>query len=309
MITAKFIILSVLTLNIWGLPGGKNLGLAPFRNSRIQGICKELKKATWDAVFLQEVWQKEDRKKLSTCGYPFALDSNDTNAIIDSGLLILSRYPLKEAQRLTYPPLDLDSSVLEEGEALARKSADLVRLEHPDVGSIWLANTHLVSYYGEGALDKYHEVRRQQFVSFVNWVKSVVKDDPVIVGGDWNFGAHNLELWREKDLGLVDFRASKESEELTTLSKDNLFQKEDQGRVDHLFASRHFDAIQGCLSMQNPVSYLGFPINLSDHFGWTENFRLKTKKGLQRESLSTLLLQTDIVAVGACKVGNGKFNH
>lgn len=277
MLASQTVLLSILTLNIWGLPGGGDLGLAPFKKGRLQGICQELKQTKWDAVFLQEVWQEDDREKLSNCGYPFILDSNDTKAIIDSGLLILSRHPLKEAQRLIYPPLDLDSSVLEEGEALARKSADLVRLEHPEVGSIWLANTHLVSYYGEGALDKYHEVRRQQFVSFVNWVKSVVKEEPVIVGGDWNFGAHNLELWKEKDLGLVDFTASKESEELTTLSKDNVFQKEDQGRVDHLFASQHFEAIEGSLSMQNPISYLGFPINLSDHFGWTEKFRLKAK--------------------------------
>ena len=155
MFASKTILLSVLTLNIWGLPGGKQLGLAPFKESRVQGICRELKKGQWDAIFLQEAWQKEDRQFLKTCGYPYSLDSNDPRLAIDSGLLILSRYPLHKAQRLTYPPLDLDASVLEEGEALARKSADLVQMEHPEAGPVWLANTHLVSYYGEGVLDKY----------------------------------------------------------------------------------------------------------------------------------------------------------
>lgn len=277
MLTAKTILLSVLTLNIWGLPGEKNLGIAPFKGSRLQGICRELKKGKWDAVLLQEVWQKEDRKALSQCGYPFSQDSNDPEKLIDSGLLILSRYPIKKSLRLTYPPLDLDPSVLEEGEALARKSADLIQMEHPEAGPVWLANTHLVSFYGEGSFDKYLEVRRQQFLSFVNWVKENIQDDPVIVGGDWNFGAHNPELWREKEAVLYDFKASRESEEFTTLSAENIFQKEDQGRVDHLFASRHFDPLQGNLSMHERISFLGFWINLSDHFGWTEQFLLKRK--------------------------------
>jgi len=274
VLVSKTILISVLTLNIWGLPGGKNLGLAPFKEGRLRGICEELKKGKWDAVFLQEVWQLEDRKMLSQCGYPHFLDFNDPKLPIDSGLLILSRYPLEKAQRLTYPPLDLDSSILEEGEALARKSADLVQMTHPEVGSLWLANTHLVSYYGEGALDKYFEVRRQQFVSFVDWMKERVQDSPVVIGGDWNFGAHTPELWKEKESGLAGFQASKESENFTTLSKDNVFQKEDQGRVDHLFASNHFEPVKGTLSMHHRIRWLGLSINLSDHFGWTEEFQL-----------------------------------
>lgn len=275
MFASKTILLSVLTLNIWGLPGGKNLGLAPFKEGRLRGICGELKKGKWDAVFLQEVWQKEDRKILKNCGYLYSLDSNDPRLPIDSGLLLLSRYPLQKAQRLTYPPLELNSSVLEEGEAIARKSADLVQMDHPDGGPIWLAHTHLVSYYGGDGSDKYFEVRRAQFVSFVDWVKERVEDSPVVVGGDWNFGAHNPDLWREKEVELLGFRASKESEKFTTLSKDNVFQKEDQGRVDHLFASKHFEPYQGTLSMHHRIGYFGFSINLSDHFGWAEEFHLR----------------------------------
>jgi exonuclease III len=68
---------------------------------------------------------------------------------------------------------------------------------------------------------------------------------------------------------------SPEWDQYTTLSADNSFQDKDQGRVDHVFASSHFEAVIGQLSMEKPIEIQKQPYNLSDHFGWTETFLVK----------------------------------
>jgi len=276
MITsAGFVIISILTLNIWGLPGKLTL----LKQERVQGICKELKRAAanpegWDAVMLQEVWLKEDRRTLSQCGYRESVDLNANLKLIDSGLMFLSKHRLKNAKRLTYPRIPIAPGVAEEGEALVRKSANFVEMIHPEAGTIVLANTHLVSYYAEGEADKYQSTRRSQFKKFAKWIKKLAGERPVIIGGDWNFGSQNQELWSEKNQHFSDFIVSKESEKETTLSSENSFQEKDQDRVDHIFASSHFDSVDGRLAMREPIEAQGKLVNLSDHFGWTETFSL-----------------------------------
>jgi len=275
MTSAGFVIISILTLNIWGLPGKLTL----LKQERVQGICKELKRAAanpegWDAVMLQEVWLKEDRRTLSQCGYRESVDLNANLKLIDSGLMFLSKHRLKNAKRLTYPRIPIAPGVAEEGEALVRKSANFVEMIHPEAGTIVLANTHLVSYYAEGELDKYQSTRRSQFQKFAKWIKKLAGERPVIIGGDWNFGSQNQELWSENNRHFSDFIVSKESEKETTLSSENSFQEKDQDRVDHIFASSHFDSVDGRLAMREPIEAQGKLVNLSDHFGWTETFSL-----------------------------------
>lgn len=278
MASTGLILISILTLNIWGLPGGV-FGLAPYREARVKGICQELKRAAsqadgWDAVMLQEVWLRKDRRALSKCGYPYVVDLNNSPKVMDSGLLFLSRHPLKSPSRLTFPRLPVGPDIVEDGEALVRKSGNLVKMIHPQAGEVWLANTHLVSYYAEGPEDKYYETRRKQFISFAEWATKKAGNKPLILGGDWNFGAHNPDLWKEKETKLPGFVVSLESEKETTLSAENSFQEKDQGRVDHVFASPNFRSEGGFLSMNNRIESNGEEINLSDHFGWTEVFAL-----------------------------------
>ena len=280
MTVSGMIMLSVLTLNIWGLPGVGPLGMAPKKKERIQGICRELKRSAaenhgWHIVLLQEVWLQEDRSALARCGYPLSVDLNDSKLWLDSGLLILSKYPIQRMHRLTYPALPISPDVLEDGEALVKKSAVLVQVEHPLVGPLWVGNTHLISYYAEGEADQYLERRKQQFSSFVQWAKQLAGDQPLIVGGDWNFGEHIPDLWAEKNQLLPDFVVSSEAALQSTLSSENTFQEKDQGRVDHLFASAHFQAEGGELAMHRRLKGPEGEFNLSDHFGWSEVYSLK----------------------------------
>ena len=276
----EVILFSVLTLNIWGLPGLNFVGPAPFREQRLKKICQELKRNSdstsgWDAVLLQEAWLKEDRRFLTQCGYDHSLDLNSDELVIDSGLMILSKYPLSNEQRLTYPPIALDPDVVSEGEALARKSANLVKISHPKLGEVWLGNTHLVSFYGTGETDKYAEARIQQFNAFIDWSLKVVKDSPLVLGGDWNFGPKQSLLWNLKQKLLFGFVVSSEAALFTTLSKNNVFQKEDQDRVDHIYASSHFESGRGRLSMEKKFKFFEKILNVSDHFGWTEVFLMR----------------------------------
>lgn len=280
MTISSLITLSVLTLNIWGLPGVGPLGMAPKKQQRLQGICQDLQRASaensgWDVVLLQEVWLKEDRKYLSNCGFSQAVDLNDPNLFLDSGLLVLSKHPVIQSHRLTYPPLPLSPDVLDDGEALVKKSAVLVEIQHPDYGKLWFANTHLISFYAEGEADQYQERRKQQFMAFVAWSKRLAGGSPLVLGGDWNFGEHNPVLWDVKNRLIPDFVVSAEAAKQSTLSSDNTFQEDDQGRVDHVFASSHFQSLRGELAMHRRVKDQGGEFNLSDHFGWTEYFGLR----------------------------------
>ncbi|NBT58328.1 hypothetical protein EBT16_06045, partial [bacterium] len=262
MASTGLILVSILTLNIWGLPGVGSFKLAPLRKERVQGICESLKRAFkdpkgWDAVMLQEVWLREDRKALSRCGYKEVVDLNDPILLVDSGLLFLSKHPLRRGKRLTYPALPIGPDVLEDGESLVRKSANSVEMFHPEAGVIVLGNTHLVSFYAEGDADQYQNTRRQQFLSFAKWIKRIAGENPLIVGGDWNFGAQNQVLWTEKEKSFPGFVVSQESEQETTLSGDNSFQEKDQDRVDHVFASPQFSSVIGKNKLVNNLTFVG----------------------------------------------------
>jgi len=285
--TAELILISVLTLNIWGLPRAGFKVLSPLREERVKELCQKLKKAAatpegWDVVFLQEVWVKEDREILSKCGYSESVDLNEKDRLLDHGLMILSRYPLSASTRLTYPALRFDSESGENGEFFARKSAIAAKLSHPKAGELWVSNTHLVSFYDEESRDKFYDSRRLQFTLFANWSKQLAGKLPLIVGGDWNFGPHNKGLWVEKENLFSGFVSAREGEKICTISKSNTFQSEDLGKLDHIMASTHFVSVRGGLAMEEPVRDSNQnEFHISDHFGWTEVFGLPLKTPFQ----------------------------
>lgn len=275
MANAGLILVSVLTLNIWGLPDIGFKILSPLRKERVAAICAKLKEASarrngWDIVLLQEVWVEKDRRNLQKCGYPFYAEVEDGSLPLDTGLLVLSKYKIIETERLTYPALLRFNLSEEDGESFARKSALLVKIEHPGIGNLWVANTHLVSQYSQ-TNDVYESSRRRQFIAFAEWASSMAGKEPLILGGDWNFGPR-MPLWSLIEIHLKGFSQGTATLNACTICPPNTMHTVNEGKVDHLFGSSHFSKVEGRQAMTEPMILPDLTMSLSDHFGWEATF-------------------------------------
>jgi endonuclease/exonuclease/phosphatase family metal-dependent hydrolase len=265
---------AVLTLNIWGLPDLGFKVLAPLREERVQGICEALKKATAEVVLLQEAWLESDRKMLRTCGYSYYADLNNPTQPLDSGLMILSKWPLEKTTALTYAALPAQFSEGGDGEFLARKGALLTRVLPANRPAYWVGNTHVVSQYKADAQDDYRLIRKAQLKRFASWVAENVGQEPVIIGGDWNTGPQST-LWVEVQPFFAAYQADPQSAGACTLCPPNTMHSTNEGRVDHLMGSTHFAPVSGAVSFADPLVFPDFKISLSDHFGWKTEFGQK----------------------------------
>jgi len=279
-------VLQILSLNIWGLPDAGFRVLSPLREERVALICEELKRGSWDVVLLQEAWVTKDRETLRYCGYPHFLDLDDPTLVSDSGLIILSRYPLERGERLQYGNSADPGSVFTDGEAFARKSALVARVNHPD-GAFWVGNTHLISFYeqesaNDQSTDRYYPARVQQLRNFATWTlaKAHAASEPLIIGGDLNFPrlpSRETRNWiNESGLeGVFSFPLMpSRAEENCTICPPNRMHKFNEGRVDYLLAGPGFRALDSSQAMKAEFEpEPGFFFNLSDHYGWQARFQ------------------------------------
>lgn len=281
--------MKIATFNIFRLPEifGTTRG-----QERVKKICEILKDeshpehGSWDILLLQEVWVKKARKRLKRCGYEYSMDVNNKlsgrEGGLDSGLVILSKYPIIEKHRLVFNTQGPLHRALIDGEALVDKSVYLAKIVHPSGESIWVANTHLIANYLEadkGTDEKrkrdYRKEREEQFIQMSHWLKSKTKDEPLILGGDLNMGDHPRlrdNVWNNFQNYFQNFKqAEHDRAEVSTTSPENYFRtaRNEEGKVDHLFASEHFEIHSGAVVFnQKFESKRGKIINYSDHYAW-----------------------------------------
>jgi len=273
--------LSVLTFNVWGLPD-MLAPMTPARTERMAAICETLKDASerpdgWKVILLQEVWTMEDRETLKHCGYPYSADLDEDTHLGDSGLLILSGYPIEEGsvRRLVFKEGGKITRALIDGEYLANKSGLIARILHPIAGPIWAANTHLISVY-DAADDVYRETRQAQFREFLSWARAVSWGEPLLIGGDWNFGPDS-DLWRETSdareglsqllplKGFCTFAPTKIDEDLTSC------------QFDHLLGSERVRATTARAVFDQFIEVDQERLRVSDHLGWETVFEIQTQ--------------------------------
>jgi endonuclease/exonuclease/phosphatase family metal-dependent hydrolase len=276
----------VVTLNVWGLPDLPFAKLSPFRAERIRAICRELELQAadpegWDVVLLQEAWLGKDRAALKASGFRHSVDLDEWYRPLDSGLLILSRHPFspRTIARKRFSTGGHFGRSFEDGEFFASKSGILGRVEHPGLGGIWIANAHLLAHYTKGK-DIYLESRMRQLDEFLDWVLALAADEPVVLGGDLNFGPGSVE-WERMRKRLPDFCEAPNAAEIFTLDRACPKQAVRFGiagghKVDHLLASPHFHAVQGQLTFDAPLEIAGQSLRFSDHFGLHTHFQLRT---------------------------------
>ncbi|MGE4231756.1 MAG: endonuclease/exonuclease/phosphatase family protein [Bacteriovoracia bacterium] len=276
--------ISVLTINVWGLPNFFIKKQALSKNERINQICKILKASSpdelgWDVIFLQEVWELSDRRKLADCGYSHTADLDYMD--FDSGVMILSRYPIEEdsIERLEFSENGFFSRLFKDGEFLTHKSAIIAKIVHPKFGPIWFANTHLVSAYESE--DIYISQRKKQFQKFVDWAQEKSGSEPLILGGDLNTGPGKKD-WKDYIDKTSKFSQAEYSPAICTYEAETANMP---CKLDHLFSSKHFESLSASLEHRFR--------NISDHLGWQTRFLLRTKPLEQKAILDIKPVHVD----------------
>lgn len=284
--------LKVLTLNTWALSFPINafmpfplfeVRIAPDADARMTALCEVLsegaKADNWDIVLLQEVWNQRDREKMKACGYPYFadLDQLGTFRHFDSGLLILSRFPVEDTKRYVYHENGSWRHPLN-GEYFVRKSGIMAKIVHPLKGPVWVANTHLVARYPQV---HFAEQRAEQLFDFYIWARAQALKLPLVFGGDFNLDL--LSPHRDSDdedaisflRVFPDFLRWSENDQATS-SVDNEWANENAaGLIDFIFATqKNFLPIAGGLTFHDTFyeSKNQGPRHLSDHYGWNTTF-------------------------------------
>jgi endonuclease/exonuclease/phosphatase family metal-dependent hydrolase len=252
-----------ISYNVWGLP-------SPILKdgSRFKDIARILPRLGADVVAFQETFTKKAKVLAEIPEYPHVAWGNPKKGLrFSSGLLIVSKYPILESNRSLY-------TVCKGFDCWARKGALHARIQFPDIGEVNVYNTHLNA---EGD----DELRLEQIVQFVDFIKRTSGGKPVIVLGDFNYEAKSrpdraFRYW----LDLVDSHAefAEQHPDLLPLDRDGF--SYDYRRNRHIYSTTqrpvridfaYFqDERQRRVSVETSRLVFDAPVSgryLSDHFG------------------------------------------
>jgi len=274
----------LLTWNIWDIP------TARAREQRLPRIAAALGRFAADpdgpdVVLLQEVWSARRRPLLRPL-YPHVAEAeaywrNPMNWIagpvewargryltIDSGLMTLSKHPVREVRRYRYRA----------GRSPAKRSALAALIESPDLGPVWVVNTHLCAAYPSTTNTPTRAAHLKELGEFV----ATLQGAPLIVGGDFNVAppstgplpawSHDPSLWPGGvAAALPGFAEAPEAaDHLTFTATHNPWAdpREGDNKLDYIFAGPGLAASDGRVAMtdRHPLGW-GRPKPLSDHFG------------------------------------------
>lgn len=173
--------LRVLSLNAWDLP----FGLSRRARDRLNAIGDALGQYEADVVTFQEIWTQRGREQLLRAGSELGLKHHwhRPEAMGGSGLLVLSRLPIRDARFIRYRLGGLPQRI-HHADYYGRKGLALLTLDTP-AGPLALAVTHLhADYVDADAHDEYLGTRIAQIVELAHALLEV--DAPIVATGDWN---------------------------------------------------------------------------------------------------------------------------
>ncbi|MBI4348237.1 MAG: endonuclease/exonuclease/phosphatase family protein [Elusimicrobia bacterium] len=237
--------LRVLSYNVAGVPI-----VHPKINQRIKAIGELLAKGEYDVIAVQELWLDRHAERLyRAAGLP-----NRARApqrwLFGDGLMILSRYPIRETKWLSFSKRTEHRFRLD-GEQFAHKGALLARIETPS-GEIDVIDTHFVADYKS---HKNTSVRAQQARQLVEWAAPLVAGRRVVLAGDLNAPP--------EDPIVVELRAGLA---LVDPCDGNCATSSNNRRIDYVLVSSNGPkAIEAKIALNESILVGGKSFRVSDH--------------------------------------------
>jgi endonuclease/exonuclease/phosphatase family metal-dependent hydrolase len=226
--------LRILTLNAWALPWP----LSDRPDARMEAIGGQLASLDADIVAFQEAWSPSARRKLTEAGRRAGYTEtwSQPGSIGSSGMLVLSRLPIREARFIRFALCGFPEDVTH-GDYYGGKGIAVVTLETPE-GPVALLSTHLIPHYGDyGPEDTYMGHRVGEVVELSDALAQI--DIPAIVVGDFNFTEREPEYEILMGLsGLTDLAVDLEWREVTIVPGPPYRANESPPgvRIDYVFA-------------------------------------------------------------------------
>lgn len=200
----------LLTYNFFCRPPPINTNKDDYKDSRLKDFIDQLK--NFDIICFQELFTTlNDRKHRmiregATQGLKYYLapkvPSFFSKYLVDSGLLILSRYPIIEHDFYEY---FLNVS----GDATTNKGVLFAKIEIKKNKFLFLFNTHLQASYFDDTQANINftiKVRAKQTEELINFIYNIllkipqkdVENGKIILAGDFNIDAHDNKFARER---------------------------------------------------------------------------------------------------------------
>jgi endonuclease/exonuclease/phosphatase family metal-dependent hydrolase len=228
--------LRCLTLNTFLRPRGYSDGDGDQKRERLHLMCATFHK--YDVVLLQEVFSLGYARELQAAaedlGFEFVLTPRGPSlcswALVDNGLMILSRFPFLDSRRLVF--------VSSAGtDRVATKGASYVRLGHAN-SCIHIVNVHLQSQDGGIASPTVQAIQASQLDELSTWLETLIAPqttDKLVVCGDFN-----LDMANTRDAALLQERL------VTRASLVNVSLTNNAGPTCRFYRHRTTGKVQSC---------------------------------------------------------------
>ena len=188
--------LRIATANLWGV-SVFGFDWADNIDERFAAMAERLSanRAKLDIVLIQEAWKRTARRALLSHkgvvrNFPYRVDVVDQPG--GAGLVILSRFPIETAR---FQRFEAQGHCFKfwEGDCISGKGILSVRLRAGG-RPIWIGDTHLIACYSDAGVpqtycdthDPNGDDRWHQIIEARRAIESLVGDDPVLLGGDFN---------------------------------------------------------------------------------------------------------------------------
>lgn len=253
--------LRLLTLNTWGAPYAKSIP------ARMTAIARHILERSPDVVCLQEVFLPDMRDLiLRDLGTVYPYHQSYTNGLLGSGLLTLSKYPIIDANFLSFR-LSGKPEDIKRGDYYVAKGVGMARIQTPN-GILDVYNVHPHAQYEHHEDNEYAVYTHAQLYETVRFVHAHSYAHPAVLCGDFNTQPHELGYRIITSGGLfydAFFELNPESARITFDAQNPYVESESQC-LDYVFLKGNImaDSVSLCFTetFQN-ADYLAY----TDHCG------------------------------------------
>jgi len=266
-----------LSWNIFAMNG------KPYLHERCEVIRKLIK--NFDVIFLQESWTlpiltpnfwvvRKLQAAAKRQGFNMISGFRHGCRFTDSGLAVLSRFPIAEYEFKLFP-YSMTYSV----DALASKGVLYAKIDLPNMTALHGFNTHLNAYYEKNDGPKREIAQKAQIEFMIEFIKEKTRnigaDDKVLLCGDFNCDEPMVKFLLEK-MNKVNFKY--EEGETSSI----MHYKEDGEEIESKIEDMGLGSEEGKDVVENKFDWLFY----KDEFQWHIGTRIMRAPGKPFDALS-----------------------